>query len=214
MIHIVPEAWESLSSLCQLLARLPVWSDGEGTGLVPGVLLASKDLVTPVPVHEHPSWGRCLVSESAMSQHSGETLHGDLYHPPHTFRPQPWYPLGLADADSGSLCLILPPTRRQSVGHHTHCHHTMQCERQLGLSWHLISHPLPCSLIFVLGTFHLFVFISILISFNMLPSLSPNKEWVPKQGDHFMEISVGSWMKNTHSQGRQSCHFNSSGFIW
>lgn len=50
---------------------------------------------------------------------------------------------------------------------------------------------------FGLGAFYLFLFV--LIPFNTLHSLSPNREWIPKQGDHPLAIPVRRWMRSAHS---------------
>ena len=129
------------------------------------------------PSSRHPGWGWCLVSDSARSQLPGETLYGDLYCLPPNLTRGRWHPLGPADAGSGSLCPILAPSGKQSVCHHILRFHTVLCERQSELSLGSVNHPLPCSPIFLLsGTFCLFVFISVLISFNTLHSLSPNSQ--------------------------------------
>ena len=178
-------------------------------------LLTSKDLITPVPPHNTLAgasvWCQTLQGSSKVSARflqgvSGET-HGDLYCQSHILTPVDgtllaWLMLawGLS-APSGASATT------------SHVSTPLHLWKAIGTVTKF-SHPLPCSPIFILlGAFCLPVFIPVLISVNMLPSLSPNREWILKQGDHFMEIRVLSWMRNTCDQRQKSCCFNSSRFI-
>lgn len=109
------------------------------------------------------------------------------------------HPSGLSDAGSQTLPhpsskkkAECPPPRPVSP-----CHAVLKAIRTITMSnQSIFFHTQP----FLFKGLFVYLFLFVLISFNTFHSLAPKREWIPKQGDHPMEISVPSWMKNTHSQ--------------
>ena len=148
MINLVSEVWKSLSSLSQLLARLPVINRWEGFGLVSGDLLTSKDLITPVLLYHRPSWVWCwsLRGPSTLETHSTGIL-----------LPAPRPVDGTLVAwlmPARGLCasLILSASGLRNACHHPPYFHTY-CEGSWDCNYVQSVCPLSCSPISVLGTF-------------------------------------------------------------
>lgn len=141
------------------------------------VLLTSKDLITPDLPHSTLAgagvWCQTLQGSSTLERHKGSLL--PVSHP-HTCR---WHPLGLADAGLGSLCSKWKTERLPQ--------HPMF---PLHAVWKAIGtvtkfNQSSSSMLTHFYIFRCFLFICFYscFNFNMLPSLSPKREWILKQGD-------------------------------
>lgn len=174
MTNLVFGVQKNLSSLSQLLARFSVINRWEGIGFLSGALLISKELITPVLPHQHPGWGWCqsLQDPSTLESHYTRLCTACLT----SSYPADSTPAGLAEVARGLSAPSL-----------------LQVESRGSASTPSI--PLPCSIkgnqgcnhiqsgpsssqnslkTFGLGAFYLFLFV--LIPFNTLHSLSPNRE--------------------------------------
>lgn len=194
MINLVFGLWQSLSSLSQLLARLPVlmWPGTRG-------LLASKDLITPAPPHQPPhrlglvsSGGVCKVPALWRGLMGGSLLLASYPRTPLMAPPWPgWCGLRVSPPH--------PPPSAKAEHPPSHPGSPTPCGVGGSRDHQGISDALS-TICVLTRTFCLFVLISVLIFFNMLHSLSPNRGCIPKPWDHFTEISVLNCKRNTCSQ--------------
>lgn len=147
-----------------------------------------KDLITPVPSSVNSAWlghvwCQTLQGSSTLERHMGTFT--TVPHP-HTCRGRCLL-LYLADAGLGSCSM-----ENRAIATTSHIS-LMWCSWPLSPVWpsFMLTH---FYIIRVLSSF-----IPVLISVNMSFLLSPNREWILKQGDHFMEIWVLELEEEQHT---------------